>query len=258
MKSKLAILALVLVCLSERARADSTATAEASINWAGATFSSPASPAPLANNTYSTIVQASGVVDFPNFDISIFKGGSTTDVGWAPTTFTELFSPGNVTTASTSANMVDALAMNTVGAVGTIMDAQAERSGAMTTLDGNIVISLPYTFTFTATNGQTCCSNTSAQVFIELWNGTNLLQGAGASDAVFGQSFSQSGTLVLDATGLSPGTYQFDVGAASGSTFVPEPGTLGLVGLGFAFLWRRLTTRQKADFSHCGGQLKSH
>jgi hypothetical protein len=99
-------------------------------------------------------------------------------------------------------------------AVGMTMHAQADRYGSITTLDGNVVISLPYTFTFTATNGQPCCSITLAQVYVDLWDGTNLL-GAGASQIVFGQSSSQSGTLVLDATGLSPGTHQFIIGAAS-------------------------------------------
>jgi hypothetical protein len=121
------------------------------------------------------------------------------------------------------------------------MSAQAERSGAITTSDGNLVISVPYSFAFTASNGQPCCSLMVDQVFIELFSPTTLVEGAATSDLDFsGQSSSKSGTEVLNATGLTPGTYFFDVGAVSNTTFVPEPGTLGLVGLGFALIWRRL------------------
>jgi hypothetical protein len=242
MKSKLAILTLAWVCLCGTAKADSTAMAEASTNWAGTTFSSPVSPAPLANNPYASIVQATGFVSYP-FDINTFQGGTTTDVGWADITFTELFSPGNVAVGSTTATTIDATATNTRGTVGTQMAAQAERSGAISTLNGNVVIGVPYTLTATAaTNPIVCCSELSAQIFLELWNGGQLLQIVGAADFST-HSFSQSGTLVLDETGLAPGTYQFDIGAASSSTVVPEPGTLGPLGLGFALFWRRLKPR---------------
>jgi hypothetical protein len=245
MRTKLTILALVMVCFGALAKADSTATAEASIDWAGATFSSPVSPGGFSNNTFSTLVQASGLVLYPVRDNSSGKSQSAFDLGWAPTTATENYSPGNVSTASTSATTVDAIATNTVGAVGMGMFAQAERAGIVWTSNGSIVISLPYTLTFTATNdGPSCCSLMFSQVWITLWNGTQEVPGVGGGAIHLGsQPFSQSGTLVLDATGLAPGQYSFDVGAASGSTFVPEPGTLGLVGIGFVLIWRRLKSK---------------
>src|SRR5262245_15569181 len=121
MKSKLAILALVMVCLCGRAKADSTATAEASIDWAGITFSSPVSPGPLAHNMFSTFVEGIGQVVYPAFDPLTFQGQTASDSGWAPTMVTEHFSTGNVSTASTSATTVDAIATNTIGVVGTAM-----------------------------------------------------------------------------------------------------------------------------------------
>lgn len=245
MKSKLALLAVVMVCVCGRAIADSTATATVTLDWANAMFSSPVSPHPLPLNSYSTVVQAGGFIDYPVDQFNTFQGMAVTNVGWAPTTFTEPFSVGNVATASTDAMTIRTTATNTVDSVGRSMNAQAERSGAITTLTGNLVISVPYTFSFTASNGPTCCYSMGDQVFIELWQGPgNLVQDVGVSHFGFiNQSFSQSGTEVLKASGLAPGTYFFDVGAASQSTFVPEPGTLGLVGLGFAVIWRRLKPR---------------
>jgi hypothetical protein len=246
MKSKLAFLALVAVCLCGRAQADSTATATVTLDWANTTFSSPASPHPLPNNSYSTVVQASGFIDYPVAESTTFQGKAVTAMEWAPTTFTEQFSVGNAATASTDAMSIRTTATNTVGSVGTSMNAQAERSGAITTLDGNLVISVPYTFTFTTSNGPPCCSLMVDQVFIELFSPTTSPVALGTSALDFSsQSFSQSGTEVLNATGLAPGTYFFDVGAASQSTFVPEPGTLGLVGLGFVLIWRRLNNRAR-------------
>ena len=241
MKPKLAILALVMVCMCGRATADSTATATVTLDWADATFSSPVSPHPLPLNSYSTVVQAGGFIAYPVAESTTFQGKAVTSAGWAPTTFTEQFSVGNMATGSTDAMSIRTTATNTVGSVGTSMSAQAERSGAITTLDGNLAISVPYTFTFTTRNGPPCCSLMGDQVFIELFSPTTLVDAAATSDLDFsGQSFSQSGTETLNATGLAPGTYFFDVGAASQSTFVPEPGTLGLMGLGFALIWRRL------------------
>jgi len=117
------------------------------------------------------------------------------------------------------------------------MHAQAERSGIITTLDGNLHITVPYTFTFTATNGQSCCSFLDGQVFLEIFGpGSNGELGQDAKDVFHSefapQSFSQSGTVDWNLTGLTPGTYEIDVGAASSSTFVPEPGTLLLLGIG--------------------------
>jgi hypothetical protein len=185
-------------------------------------------------------------VSYP-FDINTFEGGSTRDVGWASITHTVQFSAGNVAMGSTTATTIDAMATNTRGVVGTGISAQAERSGAISTLDGNVVIRVPYALTATAaTNPIVCCSELSAQIFLELWNGGQLLQIAGAADFST-HSFSQSDTLVLDETGLAPGTYQFDIGAASSSTVVPEPGTIVLLGLGLAFLWRRLGSRAASN-----------
>jgi hypothetical protein len=246
MKSKLAFLALVAVCLCGRAQADSTATAGANVDWAGATFSSPVSPGPLANNTYSTIVQAGGVVNYPVLDFNTFLGQSVTSPGWAPTSFTETIAPGNNATASTDASSVRSIATNSGGSYSTF--AQAERSGNITTSDGSVVITVPYTISFTAMNDLTgrCCSTLSGQIFIELFNGTNNVQGVGVSQfELSSQPFTQSGTLTLTESGLTPGTYQFDVGTAASSSFVPEPGVLGLVGLGFALIWRRLNNRAR-------------
>src|SRR5262249_40580800 len=154
-----------------------------------------------------------------------------------PTSFTESFAPGNTATASTDATSIFTSATNTVGAIGTSMHAQAERSGIITTLDGNLHITVPYTFTFTATNGQSCCSFLDGQVFLEIFGpGSNGELGQDAKDVFHSefapQSFSQSGAVDWNLTGLTPGTYEIDVGAASSSTFVPEPGTLLLLGIG--------------------------
>jgi len=240
MKSKLVILVVVLVCLCERANADSTATVTTTIDWAGATFSSPLSPAPLPNNSYSTFVTASGLIDYPVLDFGSERATEAFDPGWSSTTANEFYSPGNIGSASTSATRIITTATNTFGDVGTSMNAQAERSGIITTLDGNLLITVPYTFTFAVGNGPRCCSLMVGQVFLELFGPDGSFQGTGAFQSDFSsQSFSQSGTVDWNLTGLAPGTYHLDVGAASTSAFVPEPGTLGLLGLGFALIWRR-------------------
>jgi hypothetical protein len=152
-------------------------------------------------------VQASGVVDYPVHDFSTFLGQSMTDPGWVPTSFTETFAPGNTATASTDASSVRSIATNTGGSDS--LFAQAERSGIITTSNVSVVIGVPYMITFTATNDLSGrgCSSLGGDIFIEPWNGTNLVQIVGVSQLdLRSQPFTQSGTLTLTESGLMPGT----------------------------------------------------
>ena len=85
------------------------------------------------------------------------------------------------------------------------------------------------------------------QVFLDLSNQDGSYgTGIGASyidqfEAV--PNYSTAGVLSLELTGVTPGTYNFDAGAASSAVCVPEPssvlllstGLLGLIGSGMSF-----------------------
>ncbi len=232
----LLMLMLSLFSFNGMALADSTASAYTVLNWASASFSGAVVPAPLPNNTYSTLTEAAGWMGHSPVDPSL-KGTSNVAVGWVPANSMVQFGPATFSLASAGTELT---AISTT--VGTYsVSSQTERSGSILSTSGNIEISIPYTFSIAMANDTTssCCSTASTQVWIDIWTSSNGLfqpMGGVGIDYVdpFGAvgSYSSDGVLSLSLSGLQPGSYLFDIGAASGVQFVPEPSTLLLLGTG--------------------------
>ncbi|MBS1841890.1 MAG: PEP-CTERM sorting domain-containing protein [Acidobacteria bacterium] len=223
----------VLFALSPAAHADSTASAIASLGWSAATFSGTTSPASIPN-PYSSLAEASAAGSNPYS----FNGGTVTSPGW--TTTTDLLPNGsNSFVLAQSGSAITSLASAATSDGFFQLNGQAERSGDLTTKTGLIQITVPYTLAILMTPDTNGVGRSgTAQVWIELFDalGQNML-GFANSSVELPQSLSgvtgKSGTLTLTLQ-EAPGTYWFDLGAASEVTVVPEPGTLLLVIAGLA------------------------
>jgi hypothetical protein len=229
----LLMLLLSLFSFNGRAVADSTATANTFLNFGSATFSGPVAPSTgigfggdLSGD--ATVTQAAGYDLSSN---SFFYGGVEGVVGWGPATSTLQIGPANFSVAAAGSDLI---AISTIAGIYSVY-AQVDRLGTILSTDGNIDISIPYTF---STSMSDCVCFTSTQVYLELYTYTSA-QGYtpfGAVGAVYDDQFgavsnySAQGVLSLELSGLAPGTYNFDAGAASSATNVPEPSTLLLLG----------------------------
>jgi hypothetical protein len=201
-------LSLALFLYSGRVFADSTPSASADVNWAGITFSGAAAPAQIASDfTWITFLQAQGGL--------LFGGATSNDWSTPLTASAQPFAlaSANATGLSTSVSINN----NSVSA------AVVERTGSIAAPDGNIEIDVPYSLQitndfgyFSATEVAVALSTTNSD-FVSS-NGATLLDSLGVNGNI-----EQEGIFPFVVTGLSPGTYFFDVIAQTEMIVVPTP-----------------------------------
>jgi hypothetical protein len=237
----LVVFPLSLVFFSAPVRADSAATAIATLDWGAATFSGSVMPASIPN-PYSSLTE----VLLASEPSGSFVGGSTvTSPGWTPTTDSMANGAASVMFAQSDAHIV--ARTTAVASDGLFsLNSQAERSGDLTTSTGWIEISVPYSLSVLLTPGTN--KSASAEVWIDVFNVQgNTLMGDVTKRIVVPAGFvgrqRASGMLTLDID-EAPGTYWFDFGAASSSVIVAEPSVLllALVGLFSALFLKKLVT----------------
>lgn len=219
-------LSLVLFLFSGRVLADSTPSASAEVNWVGITFSGAAAPAQIASDfTWITFLQAQGGLLF---------GGATSNDWTTPLTASAqpfALASANATSLFTSVSIIN---NNSVSA------AVVERTGSIAAPDGNIEIDVPYSLQitndfgyFSATEVDVALSTTNGD-FVSV-NEALLLDSLGVNG-----NMEQEGIFPFVVTGLSPGTYFFDVISqtqmVAEPTAAPEPNGLFLLCVGLLCL----------------------
>lgn len=217
--------------LTGAAYADSTTIAWTTANWASASFSGAVVPVGEPNNSYATLTEAYGWQGLSSADTS-FRGTTNTAAGWGTENAIAQFGPATFSLSSAG----DELTNMSTAVFGYSVTAQTERSGSIVSTDGDISISVPYSFSITTT---TCCDTARTGVWIYLYEPSARI----TSNIAYQQpldiqgSYSNSGTISINATGLPQGNYLFDVGSFSQITFVDEPGTLTLMSAGLAVMF---------------------
>ena len=234
-RPSLLMLLLSLFLFSGRALADSTATAYFSLGWSAASFSGTVSPAPLPNNTYSTLAEAYGWLEVQSTVVqSSFKGGDDLVAGWGSAASTVHFGPEDYAISTATNTALTALSTSTGG--NSLSVGQTERSGSILSTDGNITISIPYSFSVAITNDASgaCCYSARDLAWIYLFSGNNRITSSIDYEDQFGAvgNYNSQGVLSLSLGDLQPGSYVFDFGVASETTFVPEPSTFLMLGTG--------------------------
>jgi PEP-CTERM motif len=256
MKSKLAILALVLVCLCGRAQADSTAAAAATLDWSGLTFT-------VSGSLVATEVLLPGTLSCSFASEAGASGLASTPVGGE--------SGGCKESLNTSASSAySALSGNAAAQAATVNGFLTSSSQAATTSSvwnrnfgqssaftgfafgfsgsgvGSLIVTIPYTLSVACSvppdPNQTATANGSVSLMI----------GPGVEPGTPSSSNSVScKTNPGITTGFLTVSEDFDnphgerlvsvdaIAQTSAGASVPEPGTLGLVTIGFVLIWRR-------------------
>jgi hypothetical protein len=226
--NKLKWLALLLLLVPVVVSADSTASvAVTTLDWSKAKLPSTAVPSTgvgeggvLAGD--ASITQAFGY--YLPTNTFLYKGiagdGEQGVIGWNPSFASLEIAPGIFSTATEGTDITTVAASNKDYA----LFSQADRLGTFTT-DGKAKdIVIPYSFSSITCQG---CEtlNTAWLVIFGADIGTSVTY----TDLFGPLTHEQKGKLRLDIDDLPPGTYNFDAGVASQSTFVPEPSSLVLL-----------------------------
>ena len=226
--------ALVLFAFNGRVLADSV-TASSSLNWAAASFSGPVAPwnggtpggpSTIAGAFYQTI---SGLP---------IVGCAADAVGWTSVACSVQFGTDHV--AASADSEFEAIAAASVGYLST---AETERLGTIVVgTNGDVNIEIPFSATIVPTVAGNCgpSCNYFGQVEGAIFlSGPNLPPpGLAATLFKIGDFKESDGTMsiggILDLadTGLTPGTYFFNVQAVSQVQVTPEPSTILLLGTG--------------------------
>lgn len=162
-RNKALPLLFVFILFPSLGRADSTATATATLNWNAATFSGSIQPASIPN-PFSSLAE----VTLSSVPSLAFIGGSTvTSPGWVSTT--DFLKNGVASTMSAQSDAKITAQTTAVASDGFFsLNSQAERSGDLTTSTGLVSISIPYSLSILLTPGTGKFA--TAQVWIQLWN----------------------------------------------------------------------------------------
>jgi hypothetical protein len=219
-------LSLVVFLFNGRVFADSTPSASAELNWTAITFSGAVAPAQIsADFNWTTLVQAQGD--------ALFGGASSNDWTTPLAASAQPFALALANSASLSTS-VSIINNNTISY------ALAERTGSIAAPNGNIEIDVPYSLQITNDFGYD--SFTEIQVALATTNGdffsvneALLLDPLGVNG-----NMEQEGVFPFVVSGLSPGTYFFDVAAQTEMIVIPnsapEPSGLFLLCVGLLCL----------------------
>jgi hypothetical protein len=254
-------LSLLLLSFNGRALADEI-TASASLNWAAASFSGAVAPAPLGGTpgAASTEVSAAYGPALLGFIAPVPLLCDASAAGWTSVTCSVQAGPNDYARVSANSELTAQVAVEQNHST----LAFVERDGTIAVgPDGKVNIAIPFSSTITASVGSSptagicgpsCNYLVQNEGAIFLYSTSpnppfgNSISGASIVDiGNFKESngpMSVGGTLDLTDTGLTPGTYRFDVQLDSNIAFVPEPSTIvllgsGLLGLAVISLWKR-------------------
>jgi hypothetical protein len=238
--TRLFLIVSLFFLATEIAIADSV-VASASLNWSAAAFSGAVAPAPLplpsgASTQLSTAHQG---LESP-FPSSVCFAET---IAWTAASCSTQIGPNDFATASSNSELTTVAA---VSALGNEFGAATIRAGTIVVgTNGTVSISIPFTATITPSGPGDCgpCIDAFIDGRLDLFAPNNL-DFVGGDDfflgGVFGMSgdsaSSSSGILNFSDAGLTPGTYHFQVTLTDDVTFVPEPSTYLLIGIGLLSL----------------------
>jgi PEP-CTERM motif-containing protein len=237
---------LFLFSFNGRALADEI-TASASLNWAAASFSGAVAPAPLGGTpgAPSTEVSAAYGPALLGFIAPVPLLCDASAAGWTSVTCSVQAGPNDYARASANSELTAQVAVEQNHST----LAFVERGGTITVgPDGKVNIGIPFSATITPSVGSSPTAGNcgpGCSYLAQVEGATSLFSMSPTSPfsdfttIVDIGSFKESdgtvsigGTLDLADTGLTPGTYGFDVQLVSDVAFVPEPSTLLLLGSG--------------------------
>jgi hypothetical protein len=250
MKSKLASLALVLVCLCGTARADSAATATATLDWSGLTFT-------LSGSLVGTAVQAGfGACSFTS--TAGANGLTSTPAGgdsggckaqtWENTLASSAYSTAAGNAATQAATVNGFLTSSSQAATTSpVWSRNFGQSAALTDFDfwfygsgvGSLIVTVPYTLSAACSVPPDPNQIATANASVSLLIGPGVEPGTpSSSNSVSCQNNPGITTGFLTVSRDFDNPYwgplvSIDASAeTSAGASVPEPGTLGLAGIG--------------------------
>jgi hypothetical protein len=252
--SLIGLLSLLIVSVAGSVRADSV-TASSSLSWASATFSGAVAPAPVGGTPGAPSTVAGAF--YGPIVVGYTTGCANDVIGWTPAAVCNVQAGPNdyATASSTSEFQALASASSSYSSL-----ASVERDGTIVVgTNGVVDITIPFTATITPNNlgncGPSCIyfAQVAGYIFLQSqesgppYLSSPILEAQISDGGYFnlsGGSTSTSGLLSLSDTGLTPGTYQFDVQTNSEVQFLPEPGAflllaIGLAGLAAMFIRKR-------------------